>query len=103
MKKELESHKDNQTWEEVKESRNYNIVDCRWVFVKKHDAKGALIRYKARLVARGFTQIPGVDFDETFAPVARYESLRMLIQHAATMNYDIHQMDFNTAYLNSSL
>ena len=80
-----------------------NIVGSRWVFTIKHDAEGHIVKYKARVVAQGFSQIHGVDFEETYAPVVRYDSLRLLLRFATLRGYHVHQMDFDTAYLNSPL
>jgi len=71
IEEELKSHFVNETWSLVKKPENKNIVDCKWVFTIKQNEFGNPIRYKARLVARGFTQEYLVDYDETFAPVAR--------------------------------
>ncbi|KAJ3473640.1 hypothetical protein NLI96_g12898 [Meripilus lineatus] len=78
-------------------------VGCRWVFAVKRDADGKIIKYKARLVAQGFSQIPGQDFSATFAPVMRLESFRALLAIAAVLDWEIHQMDVVGAYLNSDL
>src|SRR5690606_22323231 len=75
MDEELQSLKENQVWEVVPKPANRKIVDCKWVYKVKTDANGYLERYKARLVARGFTQVPGQDFDEIFSPVVRFDSM----------------------------
>ncbi|KAL2395076.1 Retrovirus-related Pol polyprotein from transposon TNT 1-94 [Exophiala dermatitidis] len=102
---ELASHHDNGTWEPAAERDidPQHIVDSRWVFAKKYNSDGELVKHKARLVARGFTQIHGINYDDTYSPVARYESLRIIIRLAALGNMQLHQMDFDTAYLNSDL
>ena len=100
---ELESYRVNNTWIPVKPSPEMNLVGSRWVFAIKHDANGNIAKYKARLVAQGFSQIHGIDFEETYAPVVRYDSLRLLLRFATLRGYHVHQMDFDTAYLNSLL
>src|ERR1700742_5124137 len=72
MKKELESLKKNGTWDVVPRPPDKNIVGSKWVFHIKRDANGSIKKYKARLVAQGFTQVYGVSYTETFAPVAKY-------------------------------
>ena len=103
MKKELESLKKNGTWDVVPRPPDKNIVGSKWVFHIKRDANGSIEKYKARLVARGFTQIYGVDYTETFAPVARMSSLRTILALAARNDWPIEVFDFNSAFLNSKL
>jgi len=83
--------------------KGVNIVSCKWVFKIKYLPDGRIDRYKARLVARGFSQQHGVDYDETFAPVVRMETLRVLLAIAAAEDLEIHQMDVITAYLAGDL
>ncbi len=78
-------------------------VGCRWTYVKKYDEHGNVSRYKARLVAQGYSQIPGVDYTETFAPVVRLESVRAALGIAAIEDLEIGQMDIKGAYLNGEL
>lgn len=78
-------------------------IGSKWVFRIKRNALGAITRYKARLVAQGFSQIPGIDFGETFAPVARIESLRILFAIAAVLDWEIGHMDVKAAFLNGEL
>ena len=104
IESELQSHRENNTWAVVDHHEQIqNVIGSKWVFAIKHHSDGRIARYKARLVAQGFSQIPGVDFDQTYAPVARYDSLRLIMRLAATLRLDIHQMDFDTAYLNSHI
>lgn len=91
------------TWELVPRTKGTSIVKCRWIFKKKLDANGNVDRYKARLVAKGFTQKKGIDFKETFSPVVRFETLRFLFATAAAQDWEIHQMDVKTAFLNGDL
>ena len=78
------------------------MVGCRWVYALKRDAAGNIIRYKARLVAQGFSQVPGVDFFDTYAPVAKLASIRMALAYGTQRDYEIHQVDVKNAYLNTS-
>lgn len=93
----------NNTWTLVSRPENKNIVDCKWVFNVKIDEFGNPIRYKARLVARGFSQKYLTDYDETFAPVARIASFRLIVAFANQFNLLIHHMDVKTAFLNGEL
>ena len=88
------------TWELEDKPAGVNVVGCRWVFHLKRDAAGNIIRYKARLVAQGFSQVPGVDFFDTYAPVAKMAAIRTSLAIAAERDYEIHQVDVKNAYLN---
>ena len=78
-------------------------IDCRWVFKVKYKADGSVERHKARLVAKGCSQKPGLDYEETFLPVAKYTSIRTLLAIANQLNLEVHQMDVSTAFLNGKL
>jgi len=82
---------------------NANIITTWWVFTYKRDSQGNIIKRKARLVARGFTQIEGTDYTYTFSPTLRQDSLRILSAYSAQNNYEIHQLDVKAAYLNADL
>jgi len=101
MESELASLEKMQAWEEVKDSdipKDINVVSSKWVFKVKSDG-----RKKARLVARGFTQQYGIDYTETYAPVAKFASFRFLLAQAALQQLSILQFDVPTAYLNGKL
>ena len=83
MFKELKSLQDNETWEEAELPADRKPIGCRWVFRRKYDATGTLTRYKARLVAQAFSQRYGLNYTETFSPVAKLSSIRILTALAA--------------------
>ena len=93
----------NEVWNLVKLPEGRKSVGCKWVFKKKHDADGTVERFKARLVAQGYNQKFGVDFDETFSPVVRFESVRTMIALAAEHDLKLHQIDVTAAFLNGEL
>src|SRR5690606_31896233 len=99
IQKELDSLKENQVWNEVDRTKDRKVVDSMWVFKIKHNADGSIDRYKVRLVAKGFTQIKGLDFDETFSPVVRYDTLRLLLVLSTHHNWTPRQLDIKTAFL----
>ena len=78
-------------------------IECKWIFKKKTYADGNVTVYKAQLVAKGFRQIQGIDYEETFSPVAMLKSVRILLAIAAYYDYEIWQMDVKTAFLNGML
>ena len=89
----------NDVCEIVPRPEGKSVVTSRWLYKVKHAADGSVEKYKARFVARGFSQVEGVDYDETLASVARYTSIRALISIAAEMGWKIPQMDVKTAFL----
>ncbi|XP_033220901.1 uncharacterized mitochondrial protein AtMg00820-like [Belonocnema kinseyi] len=91
MQEELEALKKNETWLLLKLPRGKRVIGCKWVYSIKRSANDNSIRYKARLVAKGYAQQKGIDFFDTFAPVVRYESIRILLAIAATENLEINQ------------
>lgn len=94
---------ENQTWELVEAPKDQKVIDNRWVFKVKQNPDGTIERYKARLVVRGFTQQYGVDYEETFSPVARYTSIRLILSLAAINKMKLKQFDVKTAFLYGEL
>ena len=103
IQEELSALNANKTWEIKKPPDGKKLVSSKWVFRIKRNADGSIDRYKARLVARGFTQVAGVDFNETFSPVARLSTVRVMIAVAAAKGLQLHQMDVKSAYLKAEL
>ena len=100
---EYKSLMENKTWELVKLPEGRRAIGCKWVFRVKYDSNGQVERFKGRLVAQGYSQKYGIDYDETFSPVARFSSIRTLLAFAVEMGMQIHQMDVVTAFLNGNL
>ncbi|KAJ4749927.1 Pol [Rhynchospora pubera] len=100
MQEELNQFERNQVWELVPLPKGKQVIGTKWVFRNKLSEDGIVVRNKARLVAQGFKQQEGIDFEETFAPVARLESIRMLLAFAANKDFTLFQMDVKSAFLN---
>ena len=100
---EYKSLKLARTWKTVDCPPSHNVVSCQWVFRLKRKADGSMDKYKARLVARSFTQVPGLDYMDTYAPVARLASFQTILVLAACQDWNIDAFDFNSAYLNGEL
>ena len=103
MKEELKSMDDNKVWDLVVLPEGSKQVSCKWVFKTKRDSKGNIERYKARLVAKGFTQKDAINYKETFSPVSKKDSLRIVMALVAHYDLELHQMDVKTAFLNGDL
>lgn len=103
IENELESLEKNKTWNLVPLPKGKRVVDSKWVFKVKRNSEGEIERYKARLVARGFSQRQGFDYSETYSPVVKMTTLRILLSLANQEDWDIHQMDVKCAFLNGVL
>ena len=103
MNEELDALHKNNTWDMVDLPPNQSIVGCRWVYKIKTKVDGSVERYKACLVAKGITQEYGIDYEETFAPIARLTSVRCLIAMAAIRGWPFCQMNVENAFLNGDL
>jgi hypothetical protein len=99
---EMEVHRQNETWTIVKRPKGKKVIKGRWVFTQKRSEDNKK-KYKARYVAKGFSQTSGVDYHDTYAAVLTLMSLRLFIILAATFGWKILQRDFRTAYLNAIL
>ena len=100
MIKEYQSIMNNDVWDVVPRLDGKSVVTSKWIYKIKHTADGSIEKYKARFMARGFSQKEGIDYEETFAPVARYTSIKSVLALVAVMKWKIHQMDVKTAFLN---
>ncbi|KAI3510701.1 hypothetical protein L1887_17834 [Cichorium endivia] len=103
MQMELEEFGRNKVWRLIPKPANASIVGLKWVYWNKLDTEGNVVRNKARLVVKGYCQQEGIDYEETFAPVARLESVRIFLAYAAHKNFDVFQMDVKCAFLNGDL
>jgi hypothetical protein len=102
MQEELNNFKRNEVWSLVPRPKQ-NVVGTKWVFRNKQDEHGVVTRNKAQLVAKGYTQVAGLDFEETFAPVTKLESIRILLGYAAHHSFRLFQMDVKSAFLNGPI
>ena len=100
MVEEYQSIMKNDVWDIVLRPQGKSFVNSRWLYKIKHGAYGSIEKYKARFVSRWFSQKEGVDYDETFSPVARYTSIGSIIAIASAMVWKFHQMDVKTSSLN---
>ena len=100
MIEEYDSIVRNSAWEIVPRLEGKSVVGSRWIYKVKQAADGSVEKYKSRFVTRGFSQIEGIDYEETFAPVTRYSSIWTILALSAQMGWHIHQMDVKTAFLN---
>ena len=103
MHEELHQFVWNDVWELVPRPKGVNVIGTKWIFKNKSDEHGIIIRNKSRLVDQGYTQVEGIDFDETFAPVARLESIRIPLDITSHLNFKLYQMDVKSAFLNGML
>ena len=103
MQEEIDALAENKTWDLVKLPKEKNVVGCKWVYKTKHDSNGNVSRHKARLVAKGYAQMQGIDYDETFAPVAKMATLRTLFAVSAAKRWFLHHMVVKNVFLHGNL
>jgi hypothetical protein len=103
MDKELDQIEKNDTWKLVPRPKNKNVIGTKWVFRNKLNEYGQVTRNKARLVCKGYAQIEGIDFEETFALVSRMKEICLLLAYACSKNVKVYQMDVKSAFLNGEL
>ena len=104
MREEIESLLKNGTWILVDNPETQKLISCKWMFKKKVEVSEVeSIRFKARLVARGFTQVEGIDYTEVFSPVVKHTSIMILLALTAYLDWELHQLDVNTTFLHGDL
>ena len=103
MKEELDALTKNHTWDLVTLPFGQSVVGCKWIYKIKTHANGSIERYKVRLVAKGFTQKYGINYEETFTQVARISSIRTLLDVVVASKWDLFQMDVKNVFLNGDL
>jgi hypothetical protein len=103
MMEEYQSIMKNDVWYIVLRPESKSVVTSKWIYKIKHTTDGSIEKLKASFFARGFSQVEGIDYEETFAHVARYTSIRMIIALTASMGWKLHQMDVKTTFLNGEI
>jgi hypothetical protein len=90
----------NDVWDVVSRPKEKTMISSKWIYKTKHSVDGSIKKHKVRFMARGFSQKEGIDYEQTFAPVARYTSIRAILAITAMMKWKVHQMDVRTTFLN---
>jgi hypothetical protein len=103
MQEELNNFTRNDVWVLEPPFKNKNIISTKWIFRNKEDEHGLVVRNKARLVTKGYSQVEGLDFGETFAPVARLEAIQLLLAYSSLNDIKLYQMDVKNAFLNDEI
>ena len=103
MEEELSQIKKNDTWEMVPRPKDKNVIGTKWVFRNKIDENGQVTRNKARLVWKGYAQIEGIEFEETYAPMVRMEAIRTILAYECSKQIKVYHMDVKSTFLNGEL
>jgi hypothetical protein len=103
MTKEYQSIMKNDVWDNVPRPEGKSVVTSKWIYKIKHAVDGSVKKYKARFVDRGISQVEGIHYEETFAPIARYTSICTIISLVASMGWRLHQMDVKQVFLNGEI
>jgi len=93
----------NATWELVVLPKDMKAIGCKWVYKVKHNANGSMTKYKTRLVAKGYAQTYGIDYEETYSPVAKMTTVKVIITMASMKGWSLHQMDVKNVFLHGDL
>jgi hypothetical protein len=99
MNEEYRSLMENDTWDLVPLPKGRKLVRCKWVYITKYASDGSVERHKAQLVSKGFSQVEGIDYNETFEPVAKMNSIHLVLALVASHKWEVHQMDIKSAFL----
>ena len=99
MNEEYRSLLANDTWDLVPLPKGRKLVRCRWVYKTKFGPNGKVDRHKAHLVAKGFSQVEGIDYTETFSPIAKMNSIYLVLSLVASFKWEVHQIDVKSAFL----
>lgn len=103
MQKEIDALEHNKTWDIVTSPIGKKAIGCKWIFKVKQKADGTIKRYKARLVAQGYNQKLGIDYEETFSPVVKMSTIKCLVAITINKNWTLYQLDVNNAFLHGDL
>ena len=103
MVEKYESMIQNCVWDAVPRPKDKSVVSSQWIYKVKQAVDGSVEKHKARFVARGFSQVEGIDYDETFASVESYSSIRSMLALSTQMGWKIHRMDVKTMFLNGKI
>jgi len=100
---EISAFESNQTWETTLLPKEKIVIGYKWIFKIKYKANGTVERYKIRIVAKGYTQTKGIDYLDTFSPVAKMTTIRLLLSLSSIYNWELKQLDINNAFLHQKL
>jgi hypothetical protein len=103
MEEEMSMIQKNKTWDLVDRPEGRKVIGVKWIFKTKFNADNSINKYKAKLVVKGYAQIFGVDYSDTFAPIARLDTIRLLLAIAAQKGWKVFQLDVKSAFLNGVL
>jgi hypothetical protein len=103
MNEEYRSLMENDTWDLIPLPKGRKLVRCKWVYITKYASDGSVERHKDRLVGKGFFQVEGTDYNETFSPVAKTNSIHLVLPLVASHKWEVHQMDVKSYFLNEYL
>jgi hypothetical protein len=103
MEEELNHIEKNKTWELVPRPKNKNVIKTKWVFKNKFNEDGKVVINKVRLVCKRYAQVEGIDFEETFSPIARLEAIKMLLAFESFNNFKVYQMNVKSTFFNGYL
>lgn len=103
MNEEMHALEKNGTWDIIEKPKDKRPVGCRWIYTVKYRSDGTLDRYKARLVAKGYTQTYGIDYEETFAPIAKMNTVRIILSLTTRFDWELQQFDVKNAFLHGDL